>query len=248
MTSTQTLPDAEATTETTETDTAVPQRTGGVKRALLGDPDKDTRAEALAAAHLKVSEKREKERERREAKAAAKRAAKENGEVVGLPARIARYLLGLVPFVLVRFVARAAVIAGVYLLVLFVAVQLVPSIGSWLYTFTGAGTGQLNQDGITTVWLVPFLFITVTMLVGTLLAIRAFWRASSRFLEAAAHLRDAGKRAKTAKVEKTTPVAREDEDKPSREHKDVPEDVSTVRPTRPKPTKSRKNRNKRSNR
>lgn len=74
--------------------------------------------------------------------------------------------------------SRLGVAVTCYLLVTVTAVAVIPLLGVFVHEQTGAD--RLPPQGQLTVWLVPFVFLTVMLTVAELAFMRWLWRATSK--------------------------------------------------------------------
>jgi hypothetical protein len=79
-----------------------------------------------------------------------------------------------------------------YVLAMLTAVVVIPMLGAWMHTESGASRGGLSGDGTIAMWLVPLLFLVAMLTAGEIVLMRGMWRWGTRRIEAIRDRRESG--------------------------------------------------------
>ncbi|MFE4834443.1 hypothetical protein ACFRAU_07155 [Arthrobacter sp. NPDC056691] len=86
---------------------------------------------------------------------------------------------------------RAVVLFADYVLAMLTAIVVIPMLGAWMHTESGASRGGLSGDGTVAMWLVPLLFLVALLAAGEIVLMRAMWRWGTQRIEAIRNARAA---------------------------------------------------------
>lgn len=76
-------------------------------------------------------------------------------------------------------VVRGVIILVDYIVVMVTAMNVIPTIGVWLHQQSPVNLGQVTVDGVIALWVMPFVFVVVMIIIGELWVLRWWWRAGT---------------------------------------------------------------------
>ena len=86
---------------------------------------------------------------------------------------------------------RAVVLFADYVLAMLTAMVVIPMLGAWIHTESGASRGGLSGDGAIVMWLVPLFFLVALLAAAEIALMRGMWRWGTRRVEAIRDAREA---------------------------------------------------------